>query len=280
MRARFFDVEGIPTRVLHEGGGEALFLLHGVGISASTFFRNIDTLGERFAVYAPDMLGHGFTGAVDFAGAPPQEATVRHLHALIDQLGVERYSIAGSSYGALIAALMWFARPGRVKDLILIGTGAVFHPADEQERTLRAASANARQALGNPTLETCRTRLAAICHDPAAVPEEILLEQLTSYGLPDRLAAYQATIDGLIATCASPDQRVYTKLEQLAARTLVMAGRQDIRSRWQAHVEGRKRMPNARISIVEACGHLPYLEHPACFNRMVTAFLSGEPVGE
>ena len=280
MRSLFVNVDGVRTRVLHDGHGPALFLFHGVGMSGSTFFRNIDALGERFTVYAPDMLGHGFTDAINFNGVPPQTHTVRHLGLLADQLGVERYSIGGSSYGGLIAALTWFERPKRVERLILIGTGAVFHPADEQERTLRSAAANASQAMGDPTLESCRRRLATICHDRASVPEEILLDQLTSYSLPDRFDAYKSTITGLIATCSSTEHRVYARLEKLAAPTLILAGREDIRAKVDLHAEGRRRMPSARLLVFDKCGHMPYLEHPAAFNSAVSAFLSGQLVGD
>jgi 2-hydroxy-6-oxonona-2,4-dienedioate hydrolase len=280
LRASFVDVDGIKTRFLHGGRGPALFLLHGVGVSASTFFRNIDVLGARCTVYAPDMLGHGFTDSIDLKGGPPQVPTVRHLGRLADQLGVERYSIGGSSYGGLIAALMWFDRPQRVDNLILIGTGAVFHPGDEQERTLRGAAANASQAMGDPTLDSCRKRLGAICYDPRSVPEEILLDQLVSYAQPDRFDAYKATIAGLIATCSSKEHRVYTRLEQITARTLILTGREDIRAKVELHLEGRRRMPNARLAILGKCGHLPYIEHPAEFNRLVDSFLAGESVGD
>jgi len=266
--------------VLHGGRGPALVLLHGVGMSGSTFIRNIDVLGERFTVYAPDMVGHGFTDAVDFDEAPPQRLAVRHLALLADRLGIEQYSIGGSSYGGLIAALTWFERPERVEKLVLIGTGAVFHPGDEQERTLRGASANATQAMGDPTLESCRKRLAAICYDPKSVAEEILLDQLTSYSLPGRFDAYKSTIAGLIATCSSTEHRVYARLEQLAAPTLILTGREDIRASIDLHIEGRRRMPNARLLVFDQCGHLPYLEHPAAFNSAVTAFLLGKLVGD
>jgi pimeloyl-ACP methyl ester carboxylesterase len=257
-----------------------LFLLHGVGVSGDTFIRNIDELGKRYAVFAPDMLGHGFTDAVDFKGGPPQSPTVRHLARLADILGIGRFSVAGSSYGGLIAALMWFECPDRIDNLVLIGTGAVFHPAEEQENTLRNAAANAAQAMGDPTLDSCRKRLGAICYDTERVPEEILPVQLTSYSLPDRFEAYKATIAGLIATCSSPEHRVYARLEQIEARTLILTGREDIRAQWKLHVEGRKRMPNARIIIFEKCGHLPYLEQPEAFNTAVERFLSNKLVGE
>lgn len=280
MRIRFVDVDGVRTRVVYGGQGPAVFLLHGIGVSGDTFIRNIDVLGERFTVYCPDMLGHGFTDAVDFAGKPPQHAIAHHICRLADALGVERYSTGGSSFGALIAGLMYFERPSRVDNLILIGTGSVFHPDAEQAKTLRAAFANATQAMGDPTLESCRRRMAAICYDPKAVAEEILPVQLTSYANPDRFTAYKATIDGVIASLSVPENRILSRLEQVKARTLILTGREDIRAQWQLHVEGRKRMPNARLVIFEKCSHLPYMEHPAAFNKTVGAFLAGEQVGE
>jgi 2-hydroxy-6-oxonona-2,4-dienedioate hydrolase len=279
MRARFIDVGGVRTRFLHAGSGPAVILLHGVGVSGDTFFRNIDELAQGRSIYAPDMLGHGFTDAVTFTGGP-QVPTVQHLGQLADALGLERYSVIGSSYGALIAALMWFDRPSRVDNLVLVGSGSCFHPAEEQRETLRAALANATQALADPTMASCRARLAAICHDPNSVAEEILLTQLTSYALPDRFDAYKATVAGLIDTVDSDELRILSRLEQLTARTLILVGRNDIRADWRRHVEARQRMPNARLSISENCGHLPYMEHPAAFNETVGAFLGGADVGE
>lgn len=279
MRARFIDVDGVRTRVLYAGSGPAVMFLHGVGVSADTFIRNIDALGRDFTVVVPDMLGHGFTDAIDFSKAPPQQSAVRHLNRLADLLGLERYSVAGSSYGGLVAALMSLDRPQRVENLIVIGSGTVFHPSDEQEATLRAAAANAVQALGDPTLESCRKRLGAICFDAASVAEEILHVQLTSYALADRLDAYKATIEGLVATAHSDTHRVYSRLESIRARTLILTGREDIRAKWALHVEGRNRIPDSRLLIYERCGHLPYLEHPDAFNRDVRAFLKGDTVG-
>jgi pimeloyl-ACP methyl ester carboxylesterase len=280
MRIAFADIEGIRTRYLYAGSGSPLVLLHGVGLAGDCFLRNIDALAERHMVVAPDLLGHGFTDAVDYRGGPPQPATVKHLCALCDQLGLPRVSIGRSSYGALIAALMWFARPQAVPNLILIGSGAVFHPADEQARTLRAAALNAEAAMGHPTIESCRKRLANICFDPGSVAEEMMLVQLTSYALAGRFDAYKATITGLIASVASDDLRVYGRLERLAARTLIVAGREDIRANWELHAEGRRRMPNARIVIMERCGHLPFMERAVEFNRLIAYFLEGREVGE
>ena len=90
----------------------------------------------------------------------------------------------------------------------------------------------------------------------------------------------KATIAGLIDTVDSDELRIYSRLEQLTARTLILVGRNDVRADWQRHVEARRRMPNARLTIFANCGHLPYMEHPATFNEIVEAFLGGADVGE
>lgn len=273
MRIKLIDVDGVRTRYIHAGTGYPLILLHGVGVSADTFLRNVDALGRDFAVYAPDMLGHGFTDSVDYAGGPPQPHIVAHLGSFADALGLERYCVAGSSFGALIAALMYFDRPARVDGLVLIGSGSTFHPPEEQAEVLKAVFANASKALGDPTLESCRQRLANIVHDPATVPEEMLLVQLTSYALPDRFDAYKATIKGMADSVASDVHRVYTRLDKLDLPCLVITGRQDIRSSIEFTEAGCRVMPDAELHVFEDCNHMPYIEHPEKFNALVASFV-------
>jgi pimeloyl-ACP methyl ester carboxylesterase len=262
------------TRYLHAGEGDAVFLLHGIGMSGEVYIRNIDALGRHFSVFVPDLLGHGFTASVDYANEPPQSAMARHVCHLADSLGLASYSIAGSSYGALIAALAYFDEPRRIKSVILIGSGSVFHESEEQKATLSAAAANGSRAMRDSTLESCRRRIGNIVYDPACIPEEILPIQLTSYAYLDRLTAYEAAIRGSIATMDLPAARVYARLEAMDVPALVITGREDIRARWLMHQEGVKRMPQARLIIYEKCGHMPFMEHPERFNADMLDFLT------
>jgi pimeloyl-ACP methyl ester carboxylesterase len=198
-----------------------------------------------------------------------------------DELGVERYSVAGSSYGGLIAALMWFDRPKRVDNLVLIGTGAVFHPAEEQERTLRNAGrqrepgdgrSDARflpQAPGRHLLRPTRGSR----RNPARAAELVCAVRPVR-----RLQSDHRGADRDLRFERAP--RLHTRLEQLKARTLILTGREDIRAQWRLHVEGRRRMPDARLLIFEKCGHLPYIEQAPAFNNAVAVFLASETVGE
>src|SRR5262249_283155 len=130
---------------------------------------------------------------------------------------------------------------------------------------------NAMSAMSDPTLDSCRNRLANICYDRSAVPEEILPLQLTSYALPEVLEFYlesrRATVEQM------RPYRVFDRLEELKVPTLIIWGREDVRGIYQRAVEAQKRLPNAKLVTFEKCGHLPYIEHPNLFNQTVKEFL-------
>ena len=273
MRVHFIDVGGIRTRYYVAGTGRPLLLIHGVGSSADSWVRCIELLARRHAVYAIDLIGHGFTDAADLSGAPPQETQLRHLLGFVDALGLECCSIAGASFGALLAALMYLERPAHVEKLVLVGSGSVFSPAEAQVAALQAVLRNQIAAAENPSPQTVRARNAGSTYRQADVFEEIVLVQLTSYALPDRAQALRQTVEGLIATVHSDRYRVLGRLEQIAAPTLVITGRQDPRVDWRHAEAGQKRMPDCTVRIVEHCGHKPYSEHPREFAEAVNAFL-------
>jgi pimeloyl-ACP methyl ester carboxylesterase len=273
MEIRFASIEGVRTRYLIAGSGPPVLLVHGIGLSLECWLRNIDPLSKKHTVVAADLLGHGFADAVDFGRDASQSVNARHLGRLARSLGLDRYSVAGSSYGGLVAALMYFQEPQRVQKLALIGTASSFQTEQDQAKALRAAAANAKQALERPTLESCRRRLEAIVHDPAAVHEALLWLQLTMYAAPDRLPAYEQTIQSCIDHLGDTESRVRWRLEKIGVPVWVISGREDIRADWRQHESGAARIPDARLSIYEKCGHLPFLEHADRFNADLLAFL-------
>ena len=87
MWTRFYSVEGITTRCLEAGDQEAppLVLLHGHDLIAEIWLANIDALGRNFRVFAPDMLGNGFTGPVELGDRPAVATRLAHLVKLVDR---------------------------------------------------------------------------------------------------------------------------------------------------------------------------------------------------
>jgi pimeloyl-ACP methyl ester carboxylesterase len=273
MRAKFVEINGIPTRYYYQGSGDPVLLIHGAGVSSDTWLRNIDILGRDFAVYAPDTLGHGFTGTGDYKGGPPQPPAVKHLVAFVNHLKLEKFAAVGSSYGALLACLLHLEIPQRVEKLVLVSSGSVVNNDDEFTGALKEAYANGLSAIDNPTLENCRRRLQNIFYNPAAVPEEVIFMQLTLYALPGAREAFENRLRGMMDIDACRPYRVVHRLEQIKAPTLLVWGREDRRGIYERAVEASKRIPHARLVAFDKCKHHPHIEHPDRFNAEVSAFL-------
>ena len=164
MQARFLHAGGLPTRLL-ESGDKAhalapVLLLHPVGFSADVWFRVLPGLGQRMHVVAPDILGHGFTALFDAEGKIGHRAIFDHLTALVDELGWDKFSVVGSSFGGQLATLLALSMPRRVDRLVIVGSGTALQTEAETVATLGRTLANASAAFDAPTWESCRARLA------------------------------------------------------------------------------------------------------------------------
>ena len=272
MKAHFVCVRGLRTRYLAAGNGPALLLVHPVGYPAEVFARLMPILADRYTLIAADVPGQGFSAAPSDWGMAPQLFMTDHMLALMEQLGISQYAVLGSSLGGLIAALIALRAPERVNKLILVGTGSVFNLPATQPQSLQAVYENGARAYADPSLATCRQRLANTCHHlPEA--EDILLTQITAYALPGAAQAYRQIIEGVAATIADPACNAYDHLAEIAAPTLVILGSQDKRTSVPAHREGVARMRDARLIEIADCGHLPFLEQPQQFGAALSDFL-------
>jgi pimeloyl-ACP methyl ester carboxylesterase len=274
MRVDFAEAAGVRTRYLSAGSGEALFLIHGVGASADSFAQNVAALGKTLRVIAPDLIGHGFSAGGLLPSPAPHEQMSRQVLDLADGLGLRRFALAGTSYGALVAAQAALGAPGRVRKLVLIGSGSVFHAPEGQARTLRAAQANGRKAMENATFDGCRRRLEALVHSPDSIPDALVNAQLNIYAQPDRIIEYERTVAGAIAAAEAGGATVRSRFAELAMPVRIIVGRNDPRADWREHEKAAARLPGARVSVYDDCGHLPYLEHAARFNAELLEFLA------
>jgi magnesium chelatase accessory protein len=103
--SRFVLAGGLDWHVQVMGEGPVLVLLHGTGAATHSWRGLLPLLARRFTVIAPDLPGHGFTGA------PPREgmslpAMARSVAALLLALDVRPALVVGHSAGAAILVRM------------------------------------------------------------------------------------------------------------------------------------------------------------------------------
>lgn len=277
MRVALATVGGIETRIFQAGSdGHPVLLVHGAGVSGASWLRNIDALGEQFQVCAPDTLGHGLTHPGPDRAGPPHPAMVAHLAALVDHLHWPKFHLVGSSFGALLAALLYFRMPERVDRLVVVSSGSFVNTDEELAQSLKEAYANGLSAIVDPTMENCRARMARICHDPAAVSDAMIFMQLTEYAMPWARQAFEQRLRGMMDIAACRPYRVLDRLEQFALPVLLLWGHNDTRGIYARAQDARRRMPDARLIAFDRCKHHPHIEHAVKFNGIVARFLRSE----
>ena len=100
-------------------GAPVVLLLHGFPTSSRMFRHLIPALADRYHVLAPDHIGFGQS-----ATPPPTEfsytfdALADVTQALLDQLGVDRFSMYVQDYGAPIGWRLALRRPAAVQAII------------------------------------------------------------------------------------------------------------------------------------------------------------------
>jgi len=273
MRFSFLDINGVGTRYLEGGSGAAVILIHGVGMSADSWFWTVPALEKHRRVIAPDLLDNGFTEAGAYRGGPPQPYIVDHLVALLDKLDTDRISLVGSSLGCAIALLTYLKNPDRVDKIVLVGPGAVLEPALAGSDPFGPSYANGRQAIVDPTYESCRARMGRAFFDASRVPDVIVAMQMLMYAMPGALDAFERRMEGLRLGVGCSDLDLSGRIGEIRPPTLVLSGREDIRGDFQNVARSAAQLPNGRLIGYEQCGHWPHMEHPERFNRDLLAFL-------
>ena len=273
MRFVFEPVAGVDTRYLVGGQGSAVLLLHGVGLSANSWLQTVPGLTKHHKVVAPDLLDNGFTGAGSYAGGPPHAPTVAHILALADQLGLQRFSLVGSSLGAAFALLTYFAAPGRIDRVVLVGPSFVLAKRRDDFDMFDGPYRNGLSALENPTLEGCRSRMAHGFFDAAKVPDDLVALQMLLYALPGARASFERRLAGLRSPAARQFD-LYHRLDKVGVPVLLISGDKDVRGSFAEIEEGARRIPAVDLRQYDRCGHWPHLEYPARFNEDVDRFLT------
>lgn len=96
-----------------------IVLLHGFDSSCAEFRRIAPLLSEKGLVYAPDILGWGFTDMTNIKSFGP-EAKLEYLRAFLEQIVKKPCILVGASLGGGIALLLASKYPNLVKKIVLI----------------------------------------------------------------------------------------------------------------------------------------------------------------
>jgi len=270
LTAQFESIDGLRIRYVRAGAGPPVVLVHGFGSSIYTWKDVLPELARQHDVVALDLPGFGGSGIPATVSADLMPSSVL---GLMDRLGLRHASFVGNSLGGATAVWIASSDPARVDRLALIDS-AGFHlgPGDRPPlvRLLALPGASLAAHLPLVRLATRQTLLTAF-FDPRHVTEE-RLDEYTAPNLRPGAAAY------LMALARQPDPaqgRFAEWLARIQVPTLVLWGRED---RWLPVADADRfgaALPDARVVVLERCGHVPQEELPGRVSRLLLDFLGG-----
>ncbi len=257
-----------------EPSSPPVVLLHGSGPGAtgwSNYSGNIGALADAgFRVIAPDMPGWGDSDPV---------ATVdmdhgRDLVALLDALGLERAALVGNSMGAHTAIRHATVHPQRLTHLVTMGASlgrgpaSLFGAGDGPSEGLKVLV----EAYKNASPENMKALVEIMTYDKARFATPALTQARSEAALarPEHLRNY---VEGLAHGAPIPIKVDRDLIPSIAVPTLLIHGKDDRVLHYEVSLWLLANIPNARLLLLNRCGHWAMIEHAAEFNRLVIDFL-------
>jgi pimeloyl-ACP methyl ester carboxylesterase len=266
---------------LRAGSGPALILLHGLLGYSFSWRYTLPALAPYATVYAPDMLGTGFSDRP--AGLDHSlHATGLRLLRFVERLGISSFDLLGTSRGGAVAMMAAAECLGgncnlRVRRLVL---AAPVNPYSGHGQRL-APFAGSNFGAGFFRFGVAHMRFsfpyvhARLFGDRGRIPAESLAGYLAPLAKPGLLEHALS----IVSTWTKDLQELEAVLPKLAGiPTLLMWGSKDPAVYASSAAPLAKFFPNSKLIIFPGVGHLPYEECPDEFNRALIEFLTSEKV--
>jgi pimeloyl-ACP methyl ester carboxylesterase len=278
LRSLRLDVGGIDIHCLAAGSrGHPVVILHGGGFDAAglSFRKTIPVLAKRHRVYAPDWPGFGQSNAMPRNWCV--EECVEFVAHLLDSLGLKRVTLIGLSMGGAFAVGFALGWPKRVERLVLVdsvGLGggipgglisyfALHLPLVDELRwaLLTRVRTLARRTACAPLLDQSGTAIED------ALDEIIRLARKPGAGAAFRqLQRSEYRRRGLRTNYLD-------RLSEIQVPTLIVQGAEDRLIPVACAKRAHYLIPRSQLEIITRCGHLPPVEQPESFNRIISSFL-------
>jgi pimeloyl-ACP methyl ester carboxylesterase len=256
----------VPLRVLVKGAGPPAVFFDGPwGLTWGAF---LDSLAERFTVYAPEHPG-------TTEGQPDTVQQIDSLWDLVlcydemlDRLGLAEAALVGHSFGGMIACEVAASRPSRARSLVLIDPIGLWRND--------VPVTNWMTQVAPPDLPKY------VFHDPAGPAARALFSLPED---PEQAAVAKTRLTWAMGSSGKfiwpiPDKGLKKRIHRVQSPSLLVWGQGDRLVPLAYADEFARRLPRARVEIVKDAGHAPHLEQPQATAELARAFLASHALAQ
>lgn len=264
---RVLDLREGDIQVREDGpaGKPVLVLLHGFASSIRWWDGIVQPFAGNYRLIRVDLLGHG--GSEKPRDGYSMENQARLVVAALDRLGVRRATIVGHSMGGSVATALVELRPQLVESLVILDTG----PGAGDGQLPFTARLGFVPVLGEAIRRVVpdslvRNGLESAFADGFAVPDRFVEDfRDMTYSSYDK--SHSASDD------YHEERGLADRLADADVPLLVVFGADDELVDPESAQDYRK-VPGARIVMLDNVGHSPHVERPPATAHLVSDFVS------
>ena len=243
-----------------EGSGEPIVMLHGLGGTSNTFCPQVLGLNGNYRTIRPDLPG---------AGRSPASASIT-IQSLVDMaaraaraLGVERAHFVGHSMGTIVCQHIAEQHPELVRSLALFGP--IHQPPEPARKGLADRAAKARNE-GMPGIadQIVQATLSGDTKSNAPVAVALVREFIM-----------RQDAEGYARNCEALAAAQPANLDRIKCPVRLVTGDEDPVAPASNARTMAERLSDARVTILNRCGHWSTIERPQDCNQVLKELLGG-----
>jgi len=258
LTEEFVEAAGVRIQLRRGGTGAPLLVLHGE-LGVPGWLSAYAHLARHFTVYVPSLPGFGRSERPDWI------VTVRDLAAWVtwfvrDLKVSEPLPVIGFSLGGWIAAEIATMNASLFSSIVLVGAAGL---QPEEGEVWDYFMHSSREAFAHAFCDAARSPEYARYYGRAWTPEEEMQAERNR-----EMAA---------RLLWKPYMRSHTLpalLRGVATPTLLVWGREDAIIPLDVCRRYARAIPGATAEVLDRCGHLPEMEQPDAFVKVVLDFLA------
>ena len=240
-----------------------VLLLHGWRGDLRRWSKVMPFLSRTHRVIAMDFPGYGKSAKEDGVsyGIP---LFARAAFELLGHLGIDRAVWAGHSMGGQVAVHAALADPDRVSKLVLVDSSGIAPSPQRFELMI------SEDRLADPGYQAIVRMIRHVSYEE---PDNAEAAARELYGLtqgPEYRAHARAA---LLAHRSMATEDIYYEVAKIQTPTLIVWGAADPIFPAATALEFNERIAGSLVAFIPECGHLPPVEKPDAFNRVIGEFL-------